>query len=111
MFQIERPFALLSTSEIHAGLFCCGDILHTVLRAEDPLMGVEDMLADAQALRISDRWHVIVSRSEVQPDRLRRLVHVFIRSECEEATIRIALADAAPLYRDVPEARAAKASA
>ena len=42
--------------------------------------------------------------------RLRTLVHAFIRSECEEAAIRIALNDAAPLYRDAPEARAAKAS-
>ncbi len=33
-------------------------------------------------------------------DRLRRLVHAFIRSECEEAQMRAALNDAAPLYRD-----------
>jgi AcrR family transcriptional regulator len=43
-------------------------------------------------------------------DRLRRLVHAFIRSECDEAAVRVALDDAAPLYRDAPEARAAKAS-
>jgi AcrR family transcriptional regulator len=43
-------------------------------------------------------------------DRLRGLVHAFIRSECEEAAIRGALDDAAPLYRDAPEARAAKES-
>ena len=36
--------------------------------------------------------------------RLRRLAHAFVRSECEEAAMRIALADAAPLYRDAPEA-------
>jgi AcrR family transcriptional regulator len=41
--------------------------------------------------------------------RLRTLVHAFIRSECEEAEIRIALADAAPLYRDAPETKAAMA--
>jgi len=41
--------------------------------------------------------------------RLRRLVHAFILSECEEATVRRALADAAPLYRDAPEAIEAKA--
>lgn len=40
--------------------------------------------------------------------RIRRLVHAFIRSECEEAAIRIALNDAAPLYRDAPEAIEAK---
>ncbi|WP_439618282.1 TetR family transcriptional regulator [Shinella sp.] len=38
-------------------------------------------------------------------DRLRRLVHAFVRSECDEAPVRQALADAAPLYRDAPEAR------
>ena len=43
-------------------------------------------------------------------ERLRRLVHAFIRSECEEAAIRGALDDAAPLYRDAPEAQEAKAS-
>ncbi|MBB4477864.1 TetR family transcriptional regulator [Rhizobium etli] len=43
-------------------------------------------------------------------DRLRRLVHAFLRSECEEAAMRVALHDAAPLYRDAPEAQAARAS-
>lgn len=41
--------------------------------------------------------------------RLRRLVHAFLISECEEAAVRRALADAAPLYRDAPEAIEAKA--
>jgi AcrR family transcriptional regulator len=36
--------------------------------------------------------------------RLRALVHSFIRSECEEAEMRVALDEAAPLYRDAPEA-------
>jgi AcrR family transcriptional regulator len=44
------------------------------------------------------------------PERLRHLVHAFIRSECEEAAMRVALNDAAPLYRDAPEAREARAS-
>jgi AcrR family transcriptional regulator len=43
-------------------------------------------------------------------ERLRALVHAFIRSECDEAAMRVALSDAAPLYRDAPEAKAAKAS-
>jgi len=43
-------------------------------------------------------------------ERLRALVHAFLRSECEEAGMRVALNDAAPLYRDAPEARAAKAA-
>ncbi|MBJ3775311.1 TetR family transcriptional regulator [Acuticoccus mangrovi] len=38
-------------------------------------------------------------------DRLRTLVHRFVRSEVEEAALRVALNDAAPLYRDAPEAR------
>jgi AcrR family transcriptional regulator len=44
-------------------------------------------------------------------ERLRILVHAFVRSECEEAAMRVALSDAAPLYRDAPEAREARASA
>jgi AcrR family transcriptional regulator len=43
-------------------------------------------------------------------ERLRNLVHAFIRSECEEAAMRVALHDAAPLYRDAPEAREARTS-
>jgi AcrR family transcriptional regulator len=43
-------------------------------------------------------------------ERLRKLVHTFIRSECDEAAVRVALDDAAPLYRDAPEAREARAS-
>jgi len=43
-------------------------------------------------------------------ERLRLLVHAFIRSECDEAEMRVALDDAAPLYRDAPEAQAVKAS-
>ena len=42
-------------------------------------------------------------------ERLQRLVHAFLRSECEEAQVRIALGDAAPLYREAPEAEAARA--
>ena len=40
-------------------------------------------------------------------ERLRALVHAFIRSECDEAAMRVALNDAAPLYRDAPEAQEA----
>src|SRR3984957_11675204 len=38
-------------------------------------------------------------------ERLRTVVRAFFRSECEEAEMRIALSDAAPLYRDAPETR------
>jgi AcrR family transcriptional regulator len=43
-------------------------------------------------------------------ERLRASVHAFVRSECDEATVRVALNDAAPLYRHAPEAREARNS-
>ncbi|WP_281016509.1 MULTISPECIES: TetR family transcriptional regulator [unclassified Minwuia] len=43
-------------------------------------------------------------------ERLRTLVHAFIRSECDEAAVRVALNDAAPLYRDGPEAQEVRAA-
>ena len=43
-------------------------------------------------------------------ERLRLLVHVFIRSECDEAEVRVALDDAAPFYRDAPEAQEVRAA-
>jgi AcrR family transcriptional regulator len=65
----------------------------------------------------SDEWRrtsallrgILEDRTQPPGTRLRALVHAFIRSECEEATIRIALADAAPFYRDAPEAAEAHA--
>jgi AcrR family transcriptional regulator len=48
----------------------------------------------------------ILSDSSVPPfDRLRAFVRMFFRSECDEMKLRVALADAAPLYREAPEAR------
>jgi AcrR family transcriptional regulator len=66
----------------------------------------------------SDEWRqtgelrrIILEDVQRPPlERLRTLVHAFIRSECDEAEVRIALNDAAPLYRDAPEAREARAS-
>ncbi|MBB4572605.1 AcrR family transcriptional regulator [Rhizobium lentis] len=66
----------------------------------------------------SDEWRettgllaTILENGQRSPlDRLRRLVHAFLRSECEEAAMRAALHDAVPLYRDAPEAQAARAS-
>ncbi|WP_044561142.1 TetR family transcriptional regulator [Azospirillum sp. B4] len=61
--------------------------------------------------RTSDLLRAILEDRGMPPlDRLRALVHAFIRSECEEAAMRVALSDAAPLYRDAPEAGEAKAS-
>ncbi|MGC4076999.1 MAG: TetR family transcriptional regulator [Rubrivivax sp.] len=60
----------------------------------------------------SDEWRatsemlarLLDDRRRPPRERLRRLVHAFLKSECEEAAIRGALDDAAPLYRDAPEA-------
>ena len=43
-------------------------------------------------------------------ERLRMLVVSFIHSECDEAQTRVALNDSAPLYRDAPEAKEARAA-
>ena len=64
----------------------------------------------------SDEWQrttallrrLLENRDQSPFDRLRALVHAFILSECEEADLRVALADAAPLYRDAPETGDAK---
>ena len=66
----------------------------------------------------SDEWRqttelmrAILEDGERPPlERLRSLVHTFIRSECEEAAVRGALDDAAPVYRDEPEAKETRAS-
>ncbi|UGX98666.1 TetR family transcriptional regulator [Bradyrhizobium barranii subsp. barranii] len=66
----------------------------------------------------SDEWRrtsellrgILADAAKPPPARLRALVHAFIRSECEEAAIRVALSDAAPLYRDAPEAQDARAA-
>jgi len=66
----------------------------------------------------SDEWlqttqmlQRILQNQDAPPlERLRTLVHAFIRSECEEAQMRGALSDAAPLYRDAPEAHEVRAT-
>ncbi|MEK8053293.1 TetR family transcriptional regulator [Ideonella sp. DXS22W] len=59
----------------------------------------------------STQLRLILSDGSQPPlRRLRTLIHAFIRSECEEAAMRTALHDAAPLYRDAPEAAAGKAA-
>ncbi|MDY6948470.1 MAG: TetR family transcriptional regulator [Pseudomonadota bacterium] len=66
----------------------------------------------------SDEWrrtcellrNILEQRDQPPMERLRLLVHAFLRSECEEADVRTALGDAAPLYRDAPEADAARES-
>ncbi|MBX9400323.1 TetR family transcriptional regulator [Lysobacter sp. BMK333-48F3] len=59
----------------------------------------------------AELWSGILADIERPPlERLRVLTHAFIRSECDEAQVRVALDDAAPLYRDAPEALDARAS-
>lgn len=59
----------------------------------------------------SELWTAILADARrPPPERLRALVHAFVRSECEEVEVRTALDDAAPLYRDAPEAREARAA-
>lgn len=66
----------------------------------------------------SDEWRrtsemmrqILGDRAAAPLDRLRTWVHAFLRSECDEAAARIALGDAAPLYRNAPEAQEARDS-
>lgn len=66
----------------------------------------------------SDEWRQTcdmlrgILDDQVRPpfERLHSLVRAFVQSECDEAQMRGALDDAAPLYRDAPEARAARMS-
>jgi AcrR family transcriptional regulator len=61
----------------------------------------------------ADEWQqtgsqleAIMTNTTLPPfERLRSLVLTFFRSECDEAQLRVALSDAAPLYRDAPETR------
>jgi AcrR family transcriptional regulator len=54
--------------------------------------------------RTGNLLQTILADESLSPaDRLRSVVRAFFRSECEEAGLRVALGDAAPLYRDAPE--------
>jgi AcrR family transcriptional regulator len=53
---------------------------------------------------------LLEDRTRPPQERLRAAVHAFVRSECEEAAMRVALGDAAPLYRDAPEAEEPRAA-
>jgi len=62
----------------------------------------------------ADEWRQTMSQLErilsdpntPVPERLRAAVRTFFRSECDEAAFRSALEEAAPLYREAPEAGA-----
>ena len=61
--------------------------------------------------RTTDLLRGILEDADTPPlERLRAMVHAFIRSECEEAEMRVALGDAAPLYRNAPEAQEPRVS-
>ena len=62
--------------------------------------------ADEWAQTGGQLHEMLADAARPPPERLRRAVLAFFRSECEEAALRGALADAAPLYRDAPEAAA-----
>jgi AcrR family transcriptional regulator len=53
---------------------------------------------------------ILENRATPPLERLRAAVHAFVRSECEEAEMRLALGDAAPFYRDAPEAQEPRAA-
>lgn len=54
---------------------------------------------------------ILTDYSRTPEQRLRAVVTAFIRSECEEAAVRLALGDAVPLYRDAPEIHTPRAEA
>jgi len=68
------------------------------------------MQADEWRQTLGTLEGILKEESRPPAERLRMLVHAFLRSECEEAQIRMALGDAAPEYREEPEADAARAS-
>jgi AcrR family transcriptional regulator len=49
--------------------------------------------------------HILGDQNTPASQRLRDAVQTFFRSECDEAAFRSALEEAAPLYREAPEAR------
>jgi AcrR family transcriptional regulator len=55
---------------------------------------------------MSQLERILGDRNTLPPQRLRAAVRTFLRSECDEAAFRSALEEAAPLYREAPEARA-----
>ena len=62
--------------------------------------------ADEWRQTMSQLERIVSDSNTPWPQRLRAAVRTFFRSECDEAAFRSALEEAAPLYREVPEARA-----
>lgn len=62
-------------------------------------------LQQAEWAETSSMLRDMLADRTVEPiARLRAVTHAFVRTECAEAAMRIALDDAAPFYRDAPEA-------
>ena len=62
--------------------------------------------ADEWRQTMSQLERILSDRDRAPPERIRAAVRMFFRSECDEAAFRSALEEAAPLYREAPEARA-----
>jgi AcrR family transcriptional regulator len=62
--------------------------------------------ADEWQQTMSQLERILSDRNTPAPQRIRAAVRTFFRSECDEAAFRSALEEAAPLYREAPEARA-----
>ncbi len=63
-------------------------------------------LQEQEWVRTGQLLEGIFTDARLEPaERLRAAVRAFFRSECDEAPLRRALGDAAPLYRDAPHAR------
>ena len=61
--------------------------------------------ADEWRQTMSQLERILGDRDTPPPKRLRAAVRAFFRSECDEAAFRSALEEAAPLYREAPEAK------
>jgi len=61
--------------------------------------------ADEWRQTMSQLERILGDRDTPPPERLRAAVRAFFRSECDEAAFRSALEEAAPLYREAPEAK------
>jgi AcrR family transcriptional regulator len=62
--------------------------------------------ADEWRQTMSQLERILIDPSTPAPRRIRAAVRAFFRSECDEAAFRSALEEAAPLYREAPEASA-----
>src|SRR5262249_24943223 len=84
---IER----LGAMALLAGAYRRQDALPAALKADVRrtvgwTVNREDLLADPEALRVKALWMVVAARSEVQPDKLRRLETWLLRLDTREGS-------------------------